>query len=76
MTPEICIIILCIELPQWLKESAFNAGDPGSILESRRSLEKELATYSSNLAWEITKTEDSGRLQSMGLQRVGHNRAT
>ena len=36
-------------------------------------LEKEMATHSSILAWEIPWTEDSGRLQSMELQRVGHD---
>ena len=34
-----------------------------------------MATHSSILAWEITWTEEPGGLQSMGLQRVGHNRA-
>ena len=34
--------------------------------------EKEMATHSSILAWEIPRTEEPGRLQSMGLQRVGH----
>ena len=34
------------------------------------SLEKEMATHSSNLAW---KMEETGRLQSMGLQRVKHD---
>ena len=33
-------------------------------------LEKEMATYSSILAWRIPWTEEPGRLQSMGLQRV------
>ena len=36
-------------------------------------LEKETATHSSILAWRIPWTEDAGGLQSMGLQRVGHN---
>ena len=36
-------------------------------------LEKEMATHSSILSWEIPWTEESGRLQSMGSQRVGHN---
>ena len=36
-------------------------------------LEKEMATHSSTLAWKIPWTEEPGRLQSMGLQRVGHN---
>ena len=36
-------------------------------------LEKKMATYSSILAWEIPWTEEAGGLQSMGLQRVGHD---
>ena len=36
-------------------------------------LEKEMATHSSILAWRIPWTEEPGGLQSMGLQRVGHN---
>ena len=35
-------------------------------------LEKEMATHSSTLAWKITWTEEPGRLQPMGSQRVGH----
>jgi len=35
-----------------------------------------MVTHSSILAWEIPWTEDPGRLQSMGLQRVGHGLAT
>ena len=36
-------------------------------------LEKEMATHSSILAWKIPRTEEPGVLQSMELQRVGHN---
>ena len=36
-------------------------------------LEKEMTTLSSTLAWKIPWTDERGRLQSMGLQRVGHN---
>ena len=36
-------------------------------------LEKELATHFSTLAWRIPWREEPGRLQSMGLQRVGHD---
>ena len=36
-------------------------------------LEKEMATHSSILAWKIPWTEEPGRLQSMGLLRVGHD---
>ena len=39
-------------------------------------LEKEMATHSSILAWRIPWTEELGRLQSMGSQRVGHDWAT
>ena len=39
-------------------------------------LEKEMATHSSILAWRIPWMEEPGRLQSTGLQRVGHNWAT
>ena len=39
-------------------------------------LEKGMATHSSFLAWEISQTEEPGRLQSMGSQRVGHNWTT
>ena len=35
-------------------------------------LEKEMATHSSIPAWRIPGTEEPGRLQSMGSQRVGH----
>ena len=36
-------------------------------------LEREMATHSSTLAWKIPWTEDPGRLQSMGSERVGHD---
>ena len=39
-------------------------------------LEKGVATHSSILAWMIPWTEEPGGLQSLGSQRVGHNRAT
>ena len=64
------------------KESACNAGDTGDvglIPKSERSLgredplEEEMATHSSILAWEMSWTEEPGRLQSMWSQRVQHN---
>ena len=36
-------------------------------------LEKEMAIYSRTIAWKIPRTEEPGRLQSMGSQRVGHD---
>ena len=53
------------------KASACNAGDPGSIPGLEDPLEKEMATHSSTLAQKIPWTEETGRLQSMGSQRVG-----
>ena len=37
------------------------------------ALEEEMATHSSILAWDIPWAEEPGRLQCMGLQRVGHD---
>ena len=39
------------------------------------ALEEEMATHSSILAWEMSWTEEPGGLQSLGLQRVGHDLA-
>ena len=39
-------------------------------------MEEEMATHSGILAWEIPCSEEPGRLQSMGLQRVGPSWAT
>ena len=54
------------------KESTCNAGHLGW----ENPLEKEMATHSSTLAWKIPWTEEPGRLQSMGSQRVGHDWVT
>ena len=59
-----------------VKNSPANAGDTrdmGSIPGSERSPVKEMATHSSTLAWRIPWREESGRLQSTGLQRVRHD---
>ena len=42
-------------------------------LDQEGPLDKEMATHSSILAWKIPWTEEPGRLQSMGLQRVKHD---
>ena len=77
-----------VTLGIWLssKESACNAGDAGSIPGSGRSPNPWIRkipwrrawqpTHSSILAWRIPRTEEFGRLQSTGLQRIGHDRAT
>ena len=40
-------------------------------LDQEDPLDKDMATHSSSVAWRIPWTEEPGRLQSMGLQRVG-----
>ena len=60
-------------MAEMVKASAYNAGDPGRSLGQEDPLEKEMATHFSTLAWKIPWLEVPGRLQSMGLQRVGHD---
>ena len=49
-----------------------DTGDLSSIPELGISLEKEMATHSSILAWTIPWTEEPSGLRPMGSQRVGH----
>ena len=58
------------------KESACNAGDLGLFPGWEDPLEKEMATHSSILAQSIPWTEEPGRLQSIGSQRIGHDLMT
>ena len=46
------------------------------LLGLEDTLEEEMATHSSILAWKIPWTEEPGGLKSMGLQKVRHNWAT
>ena len=62
---------------KWLSSCVFH--NPAAMQDIRvwsldweDLLEKGMATHSSLLAWRIPWTEEPGRLQSMGLQRVGH----
>jgi len=52
---------------------AGNIRDLGLILGLKDPLGKGMATHSSSLAWRIPWTEESGRLQSMELQRLRHD---
>ena len=56
---------ICLSIQMWVQ--SLGQEDP---------LEEEMATHSIILAWEIPWTDEPGGLQSMGLQRVGHNLAT
>ena len=49
-----------------------NLPAPQETLDLEDPLEKGIAAHSSIVAWRIPWTEEPGRLQSMGLQRVGH----
>ena len=65
-------------LPRWLsgKESACSAGAEETQVQSlgqEDPLEEGMATQSSILVWRIPGTEEAGGLQSVGLQRVGHD---
>ena len=51
-------------MAQMVKASACNAGDPVPSLGREDPLEKDMATYSSTLAWEIPWAEETVRLQS------------
>ena len=55
-----------------VKDPPANARDTIWSLGWEDPLEKEVATHSSILAWEIPWIEEPGRLQSMGPQRDGH----
>ena len=56
-----------------VKNPPANAGEMGSSLGPEDPLEEEMATHSSILAYKISRTEETGRLQSMGSQRVGYD---
>ena len=58
-------------MPQLRPGAANRQINKNIFLKKRKN--KEMATHSSVLAWKIPRIEEPGRLQSMGLQRVGHN---
>ena len=62
-------MVLVVENPP---ANAEDTGELGSIPGSGRPLEKGMAALSRILAWRILWTEELGRLQSMGWQRLRH----
>ena len=58
------------------KQSACKAGDLGSVLGWEDTLGEGVAIHSSIIAWEVSWTEEPGRLQFMRLKRVRHDWAT
>ena len=57
-------MVKCLSTMRETQVQSLGWGDP---------LEKEMAIYSSTIAWKIPWTEEPGRLQSTGSQRVGHD---
>ena len=60
-------------MAQWVKNLPAIQETQVRSLGEEDPLEQEMATYSNILAWKIPDTDEPGRLQSMGLQRVGHD---
>ena len=60
-------------MAQTVKNLPAKQGIRVRFLGQEDPLEKEMATHFSILAWEIPWTEEPGRLQSMGSQRLGHD---
>ena len=59
-----------------VKNPPASSGDVGLILGLTKSPEKGKTTHSNILTWQIPCTEEPGRLQSMGSQRIRHDIAT
>ena len=72
---SIYILLYYILFPWWLRIKHLPAKQETRVqsLGWEDPLEKEMATHSSTLAWRIPWTEEPGRLQSTGSQRVGHD---
>ena len=76
LSPDDNVIVTAFPNGSSGKESTCNAGDAGDMgltLGREDALEKEMAIHSSILVWRIPWTEEPAGLQSIGLQRVGHD---
>ena len=74
--PKALLGPLALWLPCWLSGKEPACQETGVRSLGREDpLESEMATHSSIPPWEIPWTEETGGLQSRGLQRLGHNRA-
>ena len=68
--PDVYVISTSFAGDSVVKNPPANEGDRGLIPRSGNSLEKEMATHPSILAWRIPWTEEPGGLQSMGSQEL------
>ena len=66
-TPRVSLVAQTVKCLPAMQETCVRS------LGQEDPLEKEMATHSTTLAWKIPWTEEPGRLQSTGLQRVGHD---
>ena len=66
-------LITFFNVAQTVKHLLTMQGTQVQSLGQEDALEKAMATHSSTLAWKIPWTEERGRLQFMGSQRVGHD---
>ena len=70
----VCVCVcVCVFKEGILSDDACNAGDLGLILGSGRSTGEGNDNPLQYLSWRIPWTEEPGRVQSIGLQRVGHS---
>ena len=69
-------VVLFLEMAQTVKCLSIRWETQVWSLGREDTLEKKMAIHSSTIAWKIPWTEELGRLQSMGSQRVGHDWAT
>ena len=60
-------------MAQVVKNPPANTGNKGLIPDLEDPLEEEMSTHSSILVWEIPWTEEPDGLQSIGLQKSGHD---
>ena len=70
---DVCLLLGDSMVAQMIKHLPTMRETGVRSLDREDPLEKEIATHSSILAWRIPWTEEPDELQSMGLQRVGHN---
>ena len=73
----VCVCMCSSQVAQWVKNCPAMQETQETWVPSlggKDPLGKEMATHSSILAWRIPWTEEPGGLQSLGSQRVGHNR--
>ena len=64
------------KVPWWLRRSPAVQETKFDLLSWQDTLQKEMATHSSIPSWRTSWTEEPGRFQTMGSQRVGHDWAT